>query len=129
MKIFLSSSRKVIDVRREFEREFPYLKIEFARKINELQKDSTGDEFVSSTSKLINVSGIMREGNIIIRSTQTVNEIELLFQSRHFLPIQIFRRTMYGWIATADTGYLTLAKQNRLGREACNAMYDEEVLL
>ena len=129
MKTFLSSDLKVKDVKREFGREFLYLKIEFARKKHELQKGSAGDEFVSSTSKLINVSGIMREGEIIIRSTQTINEIEQLFQSKFYLPVKIFQKTMSGWIETTETSYFSLAKQNRMGREACNAMYDEEVLL
>ena len=129
MKLFLSPDLKVNKVKREFEREFPYLKIEFARKKNELLPESPVAEIISPARKLINVSGIMREGEIIIKSTQTVNEIVQLFQSKFFLPVQIFRKTMCGWVETTDTGDFSLAKNNRIAREVCNAMYDEEVLL
>ena len=129
MKIFLSADQKIRDVRKEFEREFPYLKINFIRRKNSEHGSFPRTEIAPSNSKLIDISGIMKEGEIEISGNQTVAEVKQMFQSKFYLPVQVFRKICNGMIETSSTDHLTLAKQNRMGRQACKARYDEAVLL
>ena len=128
MKIFLFADLRVKDIRKEFEKEFPYLKIEFLRKKSPAQPDVSKFETVSPNCKLIDVMGVMKEGEIVINGSETVAELKQSLQSKFNLPIQISPKTCTGRIATTYSDHLTLARQNRIGREACKAMYDEVVL-
>ena len=129
MKLYLSSDLKIKDVKRRFEKEFPYLKIEFVSKSYMTKEGSIQNEILLPHNSLIRVSGVIRNGEITIMGNQTAAEIAQVFQTRFYLPVRIFRKTRSGWIEITSSNHFTMAKQNRMGRVACDAMYDEEVLL
>ena len=129
MKLYLSSDLKIKDVKRRFEKEFPYLKIEFVSKSYMTKEGLLRNEILLPDNSLIRVSGVIRNGEITIMGNQTADEIAELFRTKFYLPVQIFRKTRSGWIEITRTNQFTMAKQNRVGRVACNAIYDEEVLL
>ena len=129
MKIFLSADSIVKDIRKEFEKEFPYLKIEFLRKKTPSGPGVTKFEFAPANCKLIDVSGVMREGEIVINGNLEVAELKQMLRSKFNLPARIFPKTCTGSIETIYTDSLSLARLNRMGREACKAKYDEVVLL
>ena len=129
MKLPLLHNIKIKDIKREFEKAFPYLKLEFFRKMHDIEKGNSIKDIVSENATLIDVTGVMKEGEIKIRPWHTVAEIEQLFQSKFNLPVQIFRKTRYSWIETTKTDQLSLEKQNRMGRETCDATSYKDVLL
>ena len=129
MKLYLSAEAKVKEIKSEFEERFPYLKLEFFKKKHGLLESSPRKDMVPSNLTLIEAADAMKEGEIEITRKQTVAEVEQLFQNKFNLPVQIFRKARFSWIETTRTDELTLAKQNSMGRAACGAIYDNEILL
>jgi hypothetical protein len=116
MKITLRSERTVKDVKEEFNRVYPFLKIEFYKK-NHPHENSLLEE-IDAATELIDVTGVMREGTIDINPTDTVKEVEYKFEHGYGLPVHIFRKQNGVWLATTVTDDLTLQEQNTWGREA-----------
>lgn len=129
MKIYLSPEQKVRNIKKIFQRSFPYLKLEFFRKKHRPGEISINKEIVPDSEMLIEVSGVMREGEIEIRPGQTIAEIEQLFQQRFNLPVQIFRKTKFSWLETSHSDQFTLEKLNRMGKEASGGLFDRVILL
>ncbi|MGZ8537369.1 MAG: hypothetical protein ACXWV9_03850 [Flavisolibacter sp.] len=129
MKIQLSHNVKIRDIKKEFEKSFPYLKLEFFKKKHGIEKGNPYKDMVFDDATLLDVTGVMREGEIAIRPWQSVAEVEQLFQSKFNLPVQIFRKTRHSWIETTKSDHQTMQYQNKMGREACDAMYRKNVLL
>jgi hypothetical protein len=129
MKIYLSPRLRIKEVKAAFNKEFPYLKLEFFRQKHLPGTANDLSQMVADNAYLIEATGIMREGEIEMKPHQTVSEIEQLFQSKFYLPVQVFRRGSNAWIETIQTDNYSLIRQNKMGREASNAIYDSEVLL
>ena len=117
MKILLQSNRKVGDIREEFNNSFPYLQLVFLSK-KEDAKGVAATEEIEPGARLIEVSGILKEGDIEIRSTETVKEVERRFEKQYGLPVRILRKQKGVWLDTIVTDDLTLHEQNTWGREA-----------
>lgn len=117
MKILLQSNRKVGDIREEFNNSFPYLQLVFLSK-KEDAKGVVVTEEIEPGARLIEVSGILKEGDIEIRSTETVKEVERRFEKQYGLPVRILRKQKGVWLDTIVTDDLTLHEQNTWGREA-----------
>lgn len=115
MKILLNSNRTVDEVKTEFTTAYPFLKIEFLTTGN----DEGGDLHVADPSLLlIEVSGVLKEGDIDIKSTDTVKEVQDKFRKQYGLPAHVFRQQKGMWMDTSVTDDLTLREQNTWGREA-----------
>jgi len=128
MKLYLSSTSKIKDIKRQFAKEFPYVRIEFQRKYM-AENVLFDDEIQLSGNSPIKVPCLVGQNEIAIPGNHTMAEIGRIFQSKFDLCVQFFRKTSWGWIEVNQANQFTLARMNRMGREACNAMYDEEVLL
>jgi len=129
MEMFLNASSRIKDIKRAFNTRFPYLKLEFFSKKHLPGIISPTNQVIPEQAKLIDVTGVMREGEIEITAGKTVSQIERLFQEKFNLPVQVFRRTRSDWVETTRTDSFTLGKQNRMGKEESHAIYDTEVLL
>jgi hypothetical protein len=117
MKIQLYYNRKVEEIREEFNSSFPYLKIVFVNRIDNTKAASVIEE-VEPTARLIDVTGVLKEGEIDIRPTDSIKEVEQRFEKQYGLPVQIFRKQKGVWMDTDVTDDLTLHEQNTWGREA-----------
>jgi hypothetical protein len=113
MKILLQSNRTVEEIEHEFNSAYPFLKISFFSKTEE-----AGSKEVDPAAELIEVSGVLKEGDISIDSTDTVKEVERKFEKQYGLPVHIFRKQKDVWMDTGITDDLTLQEQNTWGREA-----------
>lgn len=117
MKIQLYSNRKVEEIREEFNTSYPYLDIIFVSR----KADTTGETLlqeVEPNARLIDVSGVLKEGEIDISPTESIKEVEQKFEKQYGLPVQIFRKQKGVWTDTNVTDDLTLHEQNTWGREA-----------
>ena len=117
MKIQLYYNRKVEEIREEFNSSFPYLKIVFVNRIDNTKAASVIEE-VEPTARLIDVTGVLKEGAIDIRPTDSIKEVEQRFEKQYGLSVQIFRKQNGVWMDTDVTDDLTLHEQNTWGREA-----------
>jgi hypothetical protein len=118
MKIILRSERTIKDVKEEFTRVYPFLKIEFFTKKQNPGENSQQTEEIDPSTELIEVSGVLREGAIDINPTDTVKEVEYKFEHQYGLPAHIYRKQNGVWLETTVTDDLTLQEQNTWGREA-----------
>ena len=116
MKILLYSNRTVEAVKEEFSTAYPYLKISFYTRTQVAEGAFTAE--VDPSTELIEISGVLREGDIEINPTDTIKEVEQKFEKQYGLPVQIFRKQNGSWLNTAITDDLTLQEQNLWGREA-----------
>jgi hypothetical protein len=114
MKLFLSSECTPWHINKEFQRQFPCLKLEFYRHEHQSGEASFFDDKVSSRETLKDVSNLI-PGFINIDPMDTVAEVERRFQTKLGLPVQIFRRAGDIWVETVQTDNLTLQKQNGMG--------------
>src|ERR1044072_1998464 len=103
MKISLAASTRIIDVKKAFNTRFPYLKLEFFNKKHLPGKISPAKQKLPENALLIDVTGVMREGEIEITATNKAQDIEQQLQKRFNLPVQVFRRTRNGWMETTRT--------------------------
>ncbi|HTM92060.1 MAG TPA: hypothetical protein VL095_06565 [Flavisolibacter sp.] len=113
MKILLHYNRTVEEVGHEFSSTYPFLKISFFTK-----PGGPDSKEVDPSAELIEVSGVLKEGDISINSTDTVKEVEQKFVKQYGLPVHIFRKQKDVWMDTGITDDLTLQEQNTWGREA-----------
>lgn len=130
MKLYISANLKVGDIKEAFHAEFPFLKLEFFKKKHKTGEGTLLSEIKTDDTLLVDILGVMREGEIEITPTQTVNELEQLLQRKYNLPVQVFRQMGNLWIETTETDKFTLERQNRIGQEATTpkqeTFHDEE---
>jgi hypothetical protein len=117
MKILLYSNRTVEAIKEEFNNAYPYLRIAFFTKKQNAEGIFINEE-VDLLTQLIEVSGVLKEGDIEIRSTDSIKEVEQKFEKQYGLPVRIFRKQKGVWMDTRITDDLTLHEQNIWGKEA-----------
>lgn len=118
MHFALSSNSRVGDIKEAFRAAFPYLKLEFVNKNNRKSKNIFIDDLTSDDTLLIDILGSFSKDGIDIAPTQSVGEVELMFQQQFNLPFLVFRKMGTVWIETSETYKLSLEKQNQIGEEA-----------
>ena len=118
MQIYLHPQLTVKEVQYAFRKAFPYLKIEFFNEKYALSGRTFPVKKVSNDTCLIDVKGMMREGLLEFDPVMTAGELELLFNLKYYLPIQVFRRSGSEWLETSVTDRLSLAMQNKKGKES-----------
>lgn len=116
MKIFLQSHCIVEQVKEEFNRSFPFLKICFFTKKQEA-RGALAEEVHPST-QLIVASNVFKEGDSAINSTDTIKEAERKLEDQYGLIVHIYRKQNGAWMDTRITDDLTLQEQNTWGRES-----------
>lgn len=108
---------KVSEIKKAFNNEFPFLKIEFFKKIHKpmqgsLKKDVITDDFTASS--------LSNDNAIIIKEDMLVSELENQFTEKLKLSAQVFRKSGRSWLETTFTDSWTLKKQNEEGLELSN---------
>ncbi len=108
---------KVSEIKKVFNNQFPYLKIEFFKKKHKelqgsLKKDVIVDDFSITAPNGAN--------DIIISEDMLVSEFENQFAEKLKLSAQVFRKSGGSWLETTFTDSWTLKKQNDEGLELSN---------
>ena len=94
MKIYISATMTIAELNRKFRRYFPYLKLELQRDPD----DSQGYMgFCPEDMRLVEASGVVKEGEIVVHSDLTVAEICRRFFERHLLAVRVFCKNHQGW--------------------------------
>lgn len=112
MKINLYAQRTVREVKKDFHKAFPFLKIEFIKGNGETSQMA---EQLPGDAELIEVSGVLREGTIEISPKDSVLDLEQRFHYGFGLPVQVYRKQKDDWTAIKDTNYVSLDQQNEMG--------------
>lgn len=115
--IKISGSKKISAIQKEFNDEFPFLKIEFFNHAHKTHRGSPKKDIINSGLTLKQSGKKASNGEIVLKENMKVSELEELFQSLFGLSVQIFRKSGRSWIETTVTDDWTLARQNEEGKE------------
>jgi hypothetical protein len=117
MNIIINDKRKVFAIQEEFNRAFPYLKLEFFAKSNSATGRSPGKYIKNNSETLGNCRTIHQGGGITVHPNMTVADLEQGFRETYGLNIQVFRKSGKAWLETTITDGWTLEEQNRQGED------------
>lgn len=117
MNIILNGNKnlKISDIQKLFEKEFPYLKIEFFTQKHQSYEGSPKSQMVDKNTLISKLTD--KSGQIEIHENMTVNEVEKLFEDMFGLHVQVFRKSGRTYLETSVTDNWTLKKQNEVGKE------------
>jgi hypothetical protein len=118
MKITIDRHTAIKDIQHQFQKTFPFLKIEFAARPHGFMGTVQGNHWYDPNALVSNIPGFSGEGYIDLQSWSRTGDVEDAFKTKLGLYPQIFRRLGYKWVETAGTDLLSLDEQNSIGRES-----------
>ncbi|MFT3705586.1 MAG: hypothetical protein QM802_24665 [Agriterribacter sp.] len=116
MQLHIAPHILIAGVQEEFNRTFPFLKLEFFRYKDDGRNG--GEDLVFPPDKSMAECGaVIQEGVIEIEETMQVSTLEQLLKERFGLHVQVYRRSVNLWLQTTITDHWSLQKQNEHGME------------
>jgi hypothetical protein len=112
--IQMQNNRTIEDVQADFNRAYPYLRIDFFKKSN--GKALELKEKINKAA-LLSIAGTIQDGDLNIHDSMTVGELESTFRKRFGAVVQVSRKSGTIWLETTMTDRWTLKQQNDHGRE------------
>jgi hypothetical protein len=113
MKITIQDDRNISAIQNEFNKAFPYLKIEFFSRA--FPGGSFSKRLKQPDKTLGECRTIHNSGSITITPSMTVADLEQNFSTVYGLSTQIFRKSGKAWLETTLTNGWTLKEQNEEG--------------
>ncbi len=117
MEIKITNTKTIQEIQAEFNKEFPYLKIEFFDAPHVDGVSLPKSKIILNNKKLSKCRKQTNEGDLHICGTQTVSVLENSFWEKYKLSVQVFRKSGNLWIETSLTESWTLEQQNNEGFE------------
>ncbi|MBK8847425.1 MAG: hypothetical protein IPO27_13110 [Bacteroidetes bacterium] len=117
MDILIDKSKKLIEIQAEFQKRFPFLKIEFYKKGHAQGEGSTKNSTLNTEQTIGEVGGSNVTEVFKVHGLMTVAELENAFGQTFRLSAQVFRKSGTLWLQTTATDSWTLAEQNKEGME------------
>ncbi|HEY1021869.1 MAG TPA: hypothetical protein VGE06_06125, partial [Flavisolibacter sp.] len=105
------------DLKQQFSRYFPYLRLAFYKDEAELKNGSTQHSSMSDEVCLSEIKTLKKEGFFQLDAA-TVAAFEKKMQEEFGLLIKIYRKAGVMWLKTTGTDNLSLEKQNKMGEVA-----------
>ena len=125
MNIEINSHNKISEVRDDFNKLFPYLKLEFFSKPH-VEGEGSWSKFMifDHTKTLSEISDPPYIGSDILFFTPAMEtgNFEQLMQKNFGLSVQVFRKSMGAWIESIQSDNWTLEKQNNKGHESADSV-------
>ena len=113
--IKIAQQMTVRQIQEEFNKAYPYLKIEFFSKPHQKNGASPKNLIVQKSKTLGECRTIHNEGEITITPQMIVADLEQNFMDVYGLSVQVFRKSGNAWLETTITDGWTLEKQNLQG--------------
>lgn len=115
MKIAINDNRKIVAIQEEFNKVFPYLKLEFFSRSHKAGSGSAKKYIESRNLSLGEFRTLHTKKNMTITPDMTVRLVEQGFKEYYGLNIQVFRKSGKVWLETTVTDGWTLEEQNLQG--------------
>lgn len=103
-------SIKASEIKKVFNNQFPFLKIEFFKKKHKNLQGSLKKELIVDDFNIFNI-----QNAIVFKDDMLVSELENLFEEKFKLSVQVFRKSGKSWLETTFTDGWSLKKQNQEG--------------
>lgn len=117
MKLEINSDRLIREVQTDFNKAFPFLKIEFFHRPAGGQQVSSTRKMIAATNKIQEAGKQSVDGAVELADEMTVSQLEKFFREQLGLSIQVFRKSGNVWLETTMTDNWTLRQQNEHGKE------------
>ncbi|MBS1638109.1 MAG: hypothetical protein JST26_19510 [Bacteroidetes bacterium] len=118
MEIIVNNHRNIEGVQEEFNRVYPYLRLEFFLHRHGLHQGNPKKDALKHDMLLKQFQKGKNEGKeFIIHEDMLVSELEEQFQKVFGISAQVFRKSGRSWIETTLTDDWTLKRQNDEGQE------------
>ena len=125
MRIKINDKRKIVSLQEEFNKAFPYLRIEFFSRPHHIANGSRKENIIVPHNKTIGDCRTLHNSKTIsVTPAMKVSRLEQLFKDEFGLYVQVFRKSGKIWLETTRTDDWTLAEQNEQGEEL--SKYREE---
>ena len=121
MKLKLLKNSITGEIKKQFNSEYPFLKLEFLV-LKRMQAGLRHPIIADDNTRLGNLQPAMKEGGFHVGDSTTVDELERFFKD-HMLSVQVFRLSENLWLETTMTDGWTLKKQNSHGKEISEFRY------
>ncbi|NUM50898.1 MAG: hypothetical protein HUU48_07250 [Flavobacteriales bacterium] len=117
MKMLIDKNKKLNTIQNEFEKIFPFLKIEFYKRAHSQGEGSAKKNTLDVELTIGEVQKKNASGTIEIHKLMTVAELESAFTEVFGLAVQVFRKSGKVWLQTTTTDDWTLAEQDQRASE------------
>lgn len=118
MKITLDDNKKLCEIQKEFNKHFPFLKLEFFESKSAMKGIFSKKNLIQDTDKTLKeIAWKNKSGDMNISSSQKVHDVEKQFVEKFGIYIQVFRKSHNCWLLTNATDNWTLFEQNKRGEE------------
>lgn len=117
MEIIIDRNKKLSALQSDFQRLFPFLKIEFYNQFHDAQEGSFNDNLLNHDLSIKELTDHSLPRVIKIYGKMTAEELEKAFADIYGLSIQVFRKAGGIWIQTIATDNLTLDELNQNASE------------
>jgi len=125
MKITINDDRKIYAIQEEFNKLFPYLKLEFFAKSNK-SGGAHSKKIIKHPSKTLGeCRAIHNSGILSITPNMSTDELEQILRDNYDLTVQVLRKSGKVWIETGTTDKWPLERQNRAGSQIEQSVSDE----
>lgn len=115
MYLKVEKEKRIADIQKEFNKHYPYLKIEFYNKSHEKNHLSPSSEIIDPGSRIRSMGLKEDFAHINITKDRKVSQVEADFEKDMGLFVQVFRKAGNVWIGTSRTDGWTLERQNEEG--------------
>src|SRR6185503_19991469 len=127
MKIRISDKKKISSLQEEFNKAFPYLRLEFFTKPHHNLNGSARQYLISESHKTIGECRKVHNSRYIsITPAKSVSSLEQIINDVFGLFVQVFRQSGRVWLETTRTDDWTLAEQNKQGEELSKYKNEKE---
>jgi uncharacterized pyridoxal phosphate-containing UPF0001 family protein len=117
MEVIIDKSKTLSAIQKEFQKRFPYLKIEFYQSAHAQGEGSPKKSSLNTALTIDEAQQKDASGVIKIQGLMTVAELESAFNDIFGLSTQVFRKSGDIWLQTTGTDHWTLVEQNHKAME------------
>lgn len=111
----IKDNKKIIEIQREFNEKFPYLKLEFYKSAHEAGEGSPEDKKLDPYKTVAEVRTKHKSGDLSLHGNVKVETLEHRFEQDYGLHVQVYRKSGDIWLQTTATDSWTLSEQNDKG--------------
>ncbi len=115
--ITIHPNTKLVQLQEDFNKAFPFLKLEFFKHAHNVQEGNAKHDLISPADSAKAVYRKEAKGHVLINEDMTVGELEQLLSHYFGLSAQVFRKSGRTWLETTVTDDWTLRRQNDQGYE------------
>lgn len=114
--IAIDGKQTIATLQKEFNKSFPFLKIEFFREPCIKGKGNSKDKMIMTNEVISRLQREKQFGKISFTNQTSVSELEENFLNKFGICMQVFRKSGNIWLETTSTDDWTLEQQNEEGR-------------